>query len=94
MDIFLLAARMISLCWVVSLYGFTNSLLYVFFLIFIIYFVNELLAICAAGISSPNRSDLKYAYLVPFIIFVYRPIYGFVRAYAYVTAFLKKQIKW
>jgi poly-beta-1,6-N-acetyl-D-glucosamine synthase len=94
MDIFLLAARMISLGWVVSFYGFTNSLLDVFFLIFMIYFVNELLAICAAGISSPNRSDLKYAYLVPFIIFVYRPIYGFVRAYAYVTAFLKKQIKW
>jgi hypothetical protein len=71
MDIILLFARTISMIWI--LFYFTQSIEFVFILVFLVYFISELIIILAAGIFSPIKSDLKYIYLLPFMLFVYRP---------------------
>lgn len=93
MDIILIALRFASLIWIIF-FGFTENLVYAFILLMIVYLFNELLAFLASAIFSPNKDDLKYVYLLPFIFLVYRPAYAFVRIYAIVSAFIKKDIKW
>jgi cellulose synthase/poly-beta-1,6-N-acetylglucosamine synthase-like glycosyltransferase len=93
MDIILIALRFASLIWIVF-FGFTENLVYAFILLMIVYLFNELLAFLASALFSPNKDDLKYVYLLPFIFLVYRPAYAFVRIYAIVSAFIKKDIKW
>jgi cellulose synthase/poly-beta-1,6-N-acetylglucosamine synthase-like glycosyltransferase len=93
MDIILIALRFASLIWIVF-FGFTENLVYAFILLMIVYLFNELLAFLASALFSPNKDDLKYVYLLPFIFLVYRPAYALVRIYAIVSAFIKKDIKW
>lgn len=93
MDIILIALRFASLIWIVF-FGFTANLVYAFILLMIVYLFNELLAFLASALFSPNKQDLKYVYLLPFIFLIYRPTYAFVRIYAIVSAFIKKDIKW
>jgi cellulose synthase/poly-beta-1,6-N-acetylglucosamine synthase-like glycosyltransferase len=92
MDVVLLFARTASLIWI--LFNFTQSIEYVFALVFLIYLVSEFIAILSAGLFSPVKSDLKYIYLLPFMLIVYRPIYSYIRLYAFIKALMGKKIQW
>ncbi|MRN61594.1 MAG: glycosyltransferase, partial [Nitrosopumilales archaeon] len=92
MDIILLFARTISMIWI--LFYFTQSIEFVFILVFLVYFISELIIILAAGIFSPIKSDLKYIYLLPFMLFVYRPFYAYIRLYAFIRALMGKGVDW
>jgi cellulose synthase/poly-beta-1,6-N-acetylglucosamine synthase-like glycosyltransferase len=91
-DILLLFARTVALGWL--LLTFTQSIIYVFTLIFLVYLFSELVAITTAGLFSTDKSDLKLVYLVPVMLFVYRPLYAYVRLYAFARAFVGKGQKW
>jgi cellulose synthase/poly-beta-1,6-N-acetylglucosamine synthase-like glycosyltransferase len=92
MDIILLFARTISMIWI--LFYFTQSIEFVFILVFLVYFISELIIILAAGIFSPIKSDLKYIYLLPFMLFIYRPIYAYIRLYAFIRALMGRGVDW
>jgi cellulose synthase/poly-beta-1,6-N-acetylglucosamine synthase-like glycosyltransferase len=92
MDIILLFARTISMIWI--LFYFTQSIEFVFILVFLVYFISELIIILAAGIFSPIKSDLKYIYLLPFMLFIYRPFYAYIRLYAFIRALMGKGVDW
>ncbi|HEY7109602.1 MAG TPA: glycosyltransferase [Nitrososphaeraceae archaeon] len=92
MDIVLLFVRIISLIYIFLV--FQESLLYPFIFIAMIYFANEIIVIITAALFSSNKRDLKYVYLAPIMILVYRPLYAFVRFYAYSISVFKKDIKW
>ena len=92
MDIILLFARTISMIWI--LFYFTQSIEFVFILVFLVYFISELIIILAAGIFSPIKSDLKYIYLLPFMLFVYRPFFAYIRLYAFIRALMGKGVDW
>ena len=92
MDIFLLLIRMGAMVWLVFYY--TDSILYVYIFIFLLYFVNEFIIIGAAIAFSPEKSDIKNFYLTPFIVTIYRPLYAYVRFYAYIRRFLGKEQSW
>ena len=92
MDIILLFARTISMIWI--LFYFTQSIEFVFILVFLVYFISELIIILAAGLFSPIKSDLKFIYLLPFMLFVYRPFYAYVRLYAFIRALMGKGVDW
>jgi len=92
MDIVLLFVRMISLAYIFLV--FQNSIIYPMIFIMMIYFVNEIIVIITAGLFSPNKNDLKYVYLAPVMIFLYRPLYSCVRFYAYFMSMFKKEIRW
>ena len=93
MDIILILLRLAFLIWIIF-FGFTENTVYAFLLLMIVYLINESIAFIASAFFSPNRSDLKYVYLLPFIFLIYRPAYAFVRVYAIVSAFVKRDIKW
>jgi len=93
MDFMLIILRFASLIWIIF-FGFTENLVYAFILLSIVYLINESVAFLASAIFSPNKNDLKYLYLLPFIFVVYRPVYSLVRIYAIVTALIKRNIKW
>jgi len=92
MDVVLLFARTASIIWI--LFNFTQSIPYVFTLVFLIYLVSEFIAIISAGIFSPIKSDLKYIYLLPFMLLIYRPVYSYIRLYAFIKALMRKDIQW
>jgi cellulose synthase/poly-beta-1,6-N-acetylglucosamine synthase-like glycosyltransferase len=92
MDVVLLFARTISIIWI--LFNFTESIPYVFTLVFLIYLVSEFISIITAGIFSPIKSDLRYIYLLPFMLLVYRPLYSYVRLYAFIKALMGKDVQW
>jgi hypothetical protein len=85
--------RFASLIWI-AFFGFTENLLNAAILLAIMYLINELIVILISAIISPNKEDLKYVYLLPFIFLVYRPAYALIRMYAIVTALVKTDIKW
>ena len=92
MDIVLLFVRVVSLIYIFS--TFQQSILYPLIFMMMIYFVNEVIVILKAIVFSSHKSNLKYAYLVPFIIFVYRPIYACIRFYAYALSLFNREVKW
>jgi biofilm PGA synthesis N-glycosyltransferase PgaC len=92
MDIVLLFVRVISLTYI--LVTVQQSLLYPLIFMMMIYFVNELIVIITAIVFSSRKSSLRYVYLVPFIIFVYRPIYACIRFYAYTLSLFKREVEW
>jgi hypothetical protein len=92
MDIILLFVRMLSLIYIV--FVFQESLLYPFLFIGMIYFVNEIIVIITAALFSANKGDLKYVYLAPVMILFYRPLYAFVRFYAYSISIFRKEVRW
>ncbi|MGI8831765.1 MAG: hypothetical protein ACR2IS_03920, partial [Nitrososphaeraceae archaeon] len=73
---------------------FQQSILYPLIFMMMIYFIKEVIVIITAIVFSTRKSNLRYVYLVPFIIFVYRPVYALIRFYAYSLSLLKKEIKW
>ncbi len=93
MDIILILLRLAFLIWIIF-FGFTENTVFAFLLLMIVYLINESIAFLASAIFSPNKADLKYVYLLPFIFLIYRPVYAFVRVYAIVSAFVKRDIKW
>ncbi|HEX9318833.1 MAG TPA: glycosyltransferase [Nitrososphaeraceae archaeon] len=92
MDIVLLFVRAMSLAYIFL--TFKQTILYPIILIMMIYLLNELIVIITAALFSPHKRDLKYIYLVPVMIFLYRPLYACVRLYAYFVSMIKKDIKW
>jgi cellulose synthase/poly-beta-1,6-N-acetylglucosamine synthase-like glycosyltransferase len=92
MDIVLLFVRAVSLGYIIL--TFQQTLLYPLILIMMIYLLNELIVIVTAALFSPDKSDLKYVYLAPVMIFIYRPVYACIRFYAYFVSMIKKDIKW
>ena len=93
MDIILIILRIAFLIWI-FLFGFTENVVYAFVLLMIVYLINESVAFLTSAIFSPNKTDLKYVYLLPIIFLIYRPVYALVRVYAIVSAFIKRDIKW
>jgi len=91
-DVILLFARTISIIWI--LFDFTQFIPYVFTLVFLIYLVSEFIAIVTAGIFSPIKSDFKYIYLLPFMLIVYRPVYSYIRLYAFIKVLMGKGVEW
>ena len=91
-DIILLFARSISLIWLLVFY--IDSVMYIFTLIFLVYLVLEIIAILGAVSFSKYKDEIKYFYLVPFMIFVYRPLYSYIRFYSYLKAILGRGVKW
>jgi cellulose synthase/poly-beta-1,6-N-acetylglucosamine synthase-like glycosyltransferase len=92
MDIVLLFVRVSSLIYIILV--FQTAVIYPFIFITMIYLINEIIVIVTAGIFSSNRRDLRYAYLAPVMIFVYRPFYSCIRFYAYLMSLFKKDVKW
>jgi len=92
MDIILLFARIFSMVWLAI--NFSQDIAYIIILISLIYFMSEIIVIVTAALFSPRKSDLKYVYLMPFIVLIYRPLYGMVRMYSYVQWLFRKEVPW
>jgi biofilm PGA synthesis N-glycosyltransferase PgaC len=88
MDIVLLMFRMISLFYMILV--FQNTIIYPMIFIMMKYFINEIIVIITAALFSPNKSDLKYIYLAPIMILMYRPLYSCARFYSYFMSIFKK----
>ena len=54
----------------------------------------EFFTIVTAGLLSPRKKDLKYAYLTPVMALFYRPYYAFVRIWAYFSWVMKLESRW
>ncbi|MBC8223271.1 hypothetical protein H8E65_01675 [Candidatus Bathyarchaeota archaeon] len=54
----------------------------------------ELFTIVTAGLLSPRKEDLEYAYLTPVMVLFYRPYYAFVRIWAYISWVMKLESRW
>jgi cellulose synthase/poly-beta-1,6-N-acetylglucosamine synthase-like glycosyltransferase len=91
-DIIVLFARIISIVWLLLV--FTDSIMYIFTFVFLVYFLLELIAIVTAAVFSNYKDEIKYIYLVPFMVFVYRPFYAYLRLYAFVKAMLGRNVEW
>ncbi|MEM3066899.1 MAG: glycosyltransferase family 2 protein, partial [Nitrososphaerota archaeon] len=63
-------------------------------LLVLFYFVIELHTILSAFSVLEVLSDLKNAYLLPLVLIFYRPIYSFVRLYAYMAELIKPSTRW
>jgi cellulose synthase/poly-beta-1,6-N-acetylglucosamine synthase-like glycosyltransferase len=92
MDILILFLRFIYIFLLVFLY--TPTLPYVFILSFILYLVMEFITVAFAGLLSPRKDDLKNVYLVPVVVFFYRPYYSLIRLKGYLDWILKKKSRW
>lgn len=92
MDIVMMFVRMGGLIWIALAY--TDTLLYVWLMLFLFYLANEAIAILTAASFSPRRRDLKYIYLVPVMVLFYRPFYSYVRLYAYFKRIFNSQVRW
>jgi len=92
MDILLLVARIF---WFTSLLAyFPSNLIYASSLALILAFVGETSSIITASILSKKLNNLKKIYLVPLMVFVYRPIYTFTRFWAYFQWFRNRKSIW
>lgn len=92
MDVVLLAVRLV---WFpILIWQFTSNMFYLFALVFAIYLASEAFVFISAGILSPRKQDLKLIYLVPVMVFFYRPVYSLLRFKAYVSALVKKEAQW
>ncbi|MEM3407755.1 MAG: glycosyltransferase [Nitrososphaerota archaeon] len=92
MDIILLFIRLLWTPYL--LISHINIFPYLMILTFILYLFNEAIIAITAGLLSPRKEDLKYSYLIPFMIIFYRPFYGIIRFIAYIKWFLKRKAKW
>jgi cellulose synthase/poly-beta-1,6-N-acetylglucosamine synthase-like glycosyltransferase len=92
MDIVLLFARLFSILWLAIF--FSETVAYVLILVTIIYFISEIVVFITAVLFSSRKSDIKYGYLMPFIVLIYRPFYGAIRLASYVLWFFKKEVPW
>jgi cellulose synthase/poly-beta-1,6-N-acetylglucosamine synthase-like glycosyltransferase len=67
---------------------------YITALMFIIYLILETSQFLVAGILSPRKEDLKKAYLIPVMVFIYRPYYSLIRFQAYIQSITKRSKQW
>ena len=67
---------------------------YVMSLSIFFYMFMELFSILTAGLLSPRKRDLRYAYLFPVMVLLYRPYYALIRMWAYLGWVLKKESRW
>jgi cellulose synthase/poly-beta-1,6-N-acetylglucosamine synthase-like glycosyltransferase len=94
LDIFLLCLRLVVITHIVFK-GFDQGLQYTFTVIIILYFITEILAFVASGVLSSRPHVLRYLYISPFMVFIYKPLCIFVHLYSYIIVLLKKEkIKW
>ncbi|MDG7007559.1 MAG: glycosyltransferase [Nitrososphaerota archaeon] len=92
MDVVLLFART---AWVLFvLLDFSSNLFYTLVLIYLLYVVSELVTFVSAGLLSPRKTDVKLLYLLPIVVFVYRPLYGLVRMYSYFVRAVGRRGLW
>ncbi len=93
MDIVLVLIRVF---WFVSLSVLaTPSLLFASATALIIYLTAELFSAVTAGLLSPRRGqDLRRIYLVPIMVFFYRPLYSFIRIATYVSWYRRRKATW
>lgn len=73
---------------------FHQSIIYPFVFIMMIYIVNEFIVIMTAIGFSLGKGILRFVYLFPFMVFVYRPLYSYTRFYSYLVVPFKKEMKW
>jgi cellulose synthase/poly-beta-1,6-N-acetylglucosamine synthase-like glycosyltransferase len=92
MDVILLFARIFSMVWLAI--NFSQNIAYIVILITLVYFVSEIIVIVTAALFSPRKSDLRYVYLMPFIVLIYRPLYGLIRMFSYVQWLFRKEVPW
>ncbi|MCW3989278.1 MAG: glycosyltransferase [Candidatus Bathyarchaeota archaeon] len=91
-DVVLLFARM---AWLIALLRMDlPTFPFVMLLSLGLYMFMELFTIVTAGLLSPRKGDLKYAYLTPIMVLFYRPYYAFVRLWAYISWVFKLESKW
>ncbi len=91
-DVVLLFARM---AWLVALLWMDlPTFPFVMLLSLGLYMFMEFFTIVTAGILSPRKGDLKYAYLTPIMVLFYRPYYAFVRLWAYISWVFKLESRW
>jgi len=91
-DIILLILRIASSVWMVL--TFQQSIIFPFVFIMMIYIVNEFIVIMTAIGFSLGKGNVRFVYLFPFMVFVYRPLYSYIRFYSYLVAPFKKEMKW
>ena len=92
MDVILLFARIFSMVWLAI--NFSQNIAYIIILITLVYFVSEIIVIVTAALFSPRKSDIRYVYLMPFIVLIYRPLYGLIRMFSYVQWLFRKEVPW
>ena len=91
-DILLLIVRMV---WLIALPLMDlPTFPFVMLLSLVLYMFMELFSIVTAGLLSPRKGDLKYAYLTPLMVLFYRPYYAFVRVWAYISWVMKIESRW
>jgi biofilm PGA synthesis N-glycosyltransferase PgaC len=73
---------------------FRVDFLYILLFTLILYFGIELFSILTAIILSHRKSELRYLYLFPIMVLIYRPYYAVVRFKAYLDLFLRKKSFW
>ena len=91
-DIILLFIRFTWFFYII--FFFQPTLYYVMLFSFIIYLIVDFLTFLTAGILSPRKGDLKNIYLVPLMVFFYRPYYSIIRLNAFFNYIMKKESKW
>jgi cellulose synthase/poly-beta-1,6-N-acetylglucosamine synthase-like glycosyltransferase len=69
-------------------------LLKVFSVILGFYLILETWGILTATILSPRRTGLKNLFLLPFMVFFYRPLYSTIRLRAYVSVLFRRKLTW
>ena len=92
MDEVFLVLRFVWLPFLI--FKFTDVLVYLLTLFFMIYMISETFVLVSSTILSPRKQDLRLAYLAPLIVFFYRPLYSLLRFTAFITWIFGKNVKW
>jgi cellulose synthase/poly-beta-1,6-N-acetylglucosamine synthase-like glycosyltransferase len=69
-------------------------LLRVFSVILGFYLILETWNAATATMLSPRRTGLKNLFLLPLVVFFYRPLYSTIRLHAYVSALFRRKLAW
>lgn len=69
-------------------------LLRVFSVIFGFYLILETWSVLTATILSSRRTGLKNLFLLPFMVFFYRPLYDTIRLRAYASVLFRRKLTW
>lgn len=75
-------------------FAMTQNLLSFFVPLILFYAIVELHTTLSVLSVVEEPSDFRYAYLFPVMLLVYRPIYSFVRRYAYIYELIKPSLRW
>ena len=92
MDVALFFIKIIGAAYFIFL--FRMEFLYILSFALFLYFGMELVSILTAIILSHRKSELRFIYLFPIMILIYRPYYAVVRFKAYLDLFLRKKSFW